>query len=191
MKYTLADARVGGNAFASGFRPGPRGFQRQLKEDGERSMYVWKMQSFAGSFAPVAVLAAALAGMVSQPVQAQGPKQATPMPWMNGSLPPDERAEMVLQQMTQAEKIQLVHGIGWGVLRTGDPVPPEDNGGAGFVPGIKRLGIPDLNLADSAVGVRMAALRGRYSTLLPSTLGAASSWDTCARRGTTCRSAAV
>jgi beta-glucosidase len=80
--------------------------------------------------------------------------------------------------MTQDEKLQLVHGIGWGVLRAGAPVPPEDIGGAGFVPGIKRLGIPDLNLADSAVGVRMSALHGRYSTLLPSTLGAAASWDT-------------
>ena len=45
------------------------------------------------------------------------------------------------------------------------------------MPGIERLGIPDINLADSAVGVRMAAYQGRYATLLPSTLGAASSWD--------------
>jgi beta-glucosidase len=99
------------------------------------------------------------------------------MPWMDRTLTPDQRADLVVRQMTQDEKLQLVHGIGWGVLRQGDPVPPEDNGGAGFVPGIARLGIPDINLADSAVGVRMAGLRGRYATLLPSTLGAASSWD--------------
>ncbi len=43
--------------------------------------------------------------------------------------------------------------------------------------GIDRLGIPDINLADSAVGIRMAAYQSRYATLLPSTLGAASSWD--------------
>jgi beta-glucosidase len=43
--------------------------------------------------------------------------------------------------------------------------------------GIDRLGVPDINLADSAVGARMAAYQGRYATLLPSTLGAASSWD--------------
>jgi beta-glucosidase len=97
---------------------------------------------------------------------------------MDRTLSPDQRADLVLAQMTQEEKLQLVHGIGWGVLRAGAPVPPEDIGGAGFVPGIKRLGIPDLNLADSAVGVRMSALHGRYSTLLPSTLGAAASWDT-------------
>ena len=51
------------------------------------------------------------------------------------------------------------------------------NGGAGFVPGIPRLGIPDINLADSAVGVRMAARESRYATLLPSVLGLAATWD--------------
>jgi beta-glucosidase len=99
------------------------------------------------------------------------------MPWMNKALSPDERADMVIGQMTIDEKIQMVHGQGWGVLRAGAPVPARSNFGAGFMAGIDRLGIPDINLADSAVGVRMAAYQGRYATLLPSTLGAASSWD--------------
>jgi beta-glucosidase len=43
--------------------------------------------------------------------------------------------------------------------------------------GIPRLGLPDLQEADSAVGVRMAAPESRYATLLPSVLGAAASWD--------------
>jgi beta-glucosidase len=83
----------------------------------------------------------------------------------------------MIHEMTLDEKIQLVHGVGWGVLRRGAPVPPADNGGAGFVPGIPRLHLPDINLADSAVGVRMAALEGRYDTLLPSVLGMSASWD--------------
>ncbi|HUN63225.1 MAG TPA: glycoside hydrolase family 3 C-terminal domain-containing protein [Candidatus Sulfotelmatobacter sp.] len=98
-------------------------------------------------------------------------------PWMNRSLSPDQRADLVLQQMTLDEKIQLVHGTGWGVLRDGDPVPPRSNLGAGYVPGIDRLGIPDINLADSAVGVRMAALQGRYATPLPSSLALAATWN--------------
>ena len=96
---------------------------------------------------------------------------------MNTALDPDSRADLVVHEMTLDEKIQLVHGIGWGVLRKGAYVPPEDNGGAGFVPGIARLRIPDINLADSAVGVRMAATRGRYATPLPSALGMSASWD--------------
>ena len=102
---------------------------------------------------------------------------ATNQPWMNASLDPDTRADMMIKEMTLDEKIQLVHGIGWGPLRAGAYVPVADNGGAGFVPGIPRLGLPDINEADSAVGVRMAAKDSRYATLLPSVIGMASSWD--------------
>jgi beta-glucosidase len=97
---------------------------------------------------------------------------------MNTSLAPDLRADMVMKQLTLDEKIQLVHGIGWGPLVPGSPVPPDNNGGAGQVMGIPRLGIPSLQQADSAVGIRMAAQQSRYATLLPSVLAAASSWDT-------------
>ncbi|MDP9038328.1 MAG: glycoside hydrolase family 3 C-terminal domain-containing protein [Acidobacteriota bacterium] len=98
-------------------------------------------------------------------------------PWTNTKLSPDQRADLLLHQLTLDEKIQLVHGIGWGPLREGAPVPPSNNGGAGQVLGIPRLGIPDLQQADSAVGVRAAAAQSRYATLLPSVLGATASWD--------------
>jgi beta-glucosidase len=100
-----------------------------------------------------------------------------PHPWYNKSLSPDVRADMVIKQMTLDEKLQLVHGTGWGALRPGAPILPGSNWGASYVPGIPRLGIPPINMQDSAVGVRLSALMGRYSTLLPSALGAASSWD--------------
>ncbi|HKB82717.1 MAG TPA: glycoside hydrolase family 3 C-terminal domain-containing protein, partial [Burkholderiales bacterium] len=83
-----------------------------------------------------------------------------------------------MKQLTLEEKIQLVHGIGWGPLVPGSPVPLDNNGGAGEVMGVPRLGIPSLQQADSAVGVRMAAQQSRYATLLPSVLAAAASWDT-------------
>jgi beta-glucosidase len=98
-------------------------------------------------------------------------------PWMNPALDPDTRADLMIHEMTLDEKIQLVHGAGWGVLREGAPVAPGHNGGAGFVPGIPRLHLPDINLADSAVGVRMAALESRYATLLPSVIGMSASFD--------------
>jgi beta-glucosidase len=121
------------------------------------------------------VIVAASFGCIS--LKAQTKPDVAKMPWMNRSLSPDERAELVVGQMTLDEKIQMVHGTGWGVLRAGAPVPARSNFGAGFMAGIDRLGIPDINLADSAVGIRMAAYQGRYATLLPSTLAAAASWD--------------
>jgi beta-glucosidase len=92
---------------------------------------------------------------------------------MNRDLSPDQRAALVIAQMTLDEKIQLVHGGGGG----GQQQPNRSNGGAGWIPGIPRLGIPDLNMADSAVGVTRGAARSRYSTGLPSTIAEASSWD--------------
>jgi beta-glucosidase len=96
---------------------------------------------------------------------------------MDPALDPDTRADLMIHEMTLDEKIQLVHGDGWGVLRSGAYVAPNHNGGAGFVPGIPRLRLPDINLADSAVGVRMAALQSRYATLLPSVIGMSASFD--------------
>ncbi len=99
---------------------------------------------------------------------AQKPPQG---PWMDKSLPPDQRADMVIAQMTLDEKLLLVHGAGF------EEADPGNNGGAGRIPGIARLGLPTVQLADSAVGVRSAARRGRYSTLLPSTIAEAATWD--------------
>jgi beta-glucosidase len=121
-------------------------------------------------FAFVFVLAALLLAQPARPPKVQGP-------WLDKTLPPDQRADLLIAQMTLDEKIQLVHGTGWGAMRPGSPIPPGSNEGAGFVPGIERLGIPGINLADSAVGVRMAAVESRYATLLPSSLAAAASFD--------------
>ena len=136
------------------------------------------MSSFKLSYAvATSYLFIALASLSCVAAHAQTHPETSKMPWMNKALSPDERADMVLGQMTLDEKIQMVHGQGWGVLRAGAPISPRSNFGAGFMAGIDRLGIPDINLADSAVGVRMAAYQGRYATLLPSTLGAAASWN--------------
>ncbi len=98
-------------------------------------------------------------------------------PWSNTSLSADQRAALVLKRMTLAEKIRLVHGAGILGYTPTEPSAVRSNGGAGFVPGIRRLGIPDLNMSDSAVGVANSADEGRYATALPSALALASSWN--------------
>ncbi len=98
-------------------------------------------------------------------------------PWMDKSLSPDQRADLVIKQMTLDEKMNFVHGTGWNGLREGAEIPKGSLGGAGYVQGVPRLGIPGINMADSAVGVRLAAQGSHYATLLPSVLGAANSWD--------------
>jgi beta-glucosidase len=99
-------------------------------------------------------------------------------PWMNKNLSPDERADLVLKQLTFEEKLQFLHGNGmrdWG--KKPNPNWYLGNGGAGFILGVPRLGIPIIQMTDAAYGVRSSAENGRYSTALPSDLASAASWD--------------
>ncbi len=98
-------------------------------------------------------------------------------PWMNHKLSPDERAAMVVKQMTLDEKITMLHGTGMEGLSPMSPLAAQSNGGAGYVVGIPRLGIPGIQMSDAAYGVRMSGVNGRYSTALPSDVAGAASWD--------------
>jgi beta-glucosidase len=81
---------------------------------------------------------------------------------------PDERADVLVSEMTLAEKVQLVHG---GQTASNSTIP---KGAAGWVPGIPRLSIPDLYLADGSVGVGNGV---GHATALPSSIASAASWD--------------
>ena len=84
---------------------------------------------------------------------------------------PDVRAAYLVSQLTQAEKLQLVHGasqIQWW-LQTNIP-----HGAGGWVPGISRLGIPDLCFGDGSTGLANNIGQG---TALPSSIASAAAWD--------------
>ena len=98
-------------------------------------------------------------------------------PWMNTTLSPDERADLLVKELTLDEKITLLHGTGHPGLGPLSPLAKDSNGGAGYTPGIPRLGIPGIQMSDAAYGVRASGINGRYSTALPANLGAAASWD--------------
>src|SRR5579863_6998807 len=98
-------------------------------------------------------------------------------PWMNSSLSPDERASMVVKEMTIDEKITLLHGTGMVGLSPMSPLVIHSNGGAGYTPGIPRLGIPAIQMSDAAYGIRSSGENGRYSTALPADVAGAASWD--------------
>ena len=95
---------------------------------------------------------------------------------MNKALSPDQRADLVLQQMTIDEKIGLIHG-GTDYGGPESRIPPGSLGGAGWVPGICRLGIPDLQMTDGRSGVANTGHLGRYATALPAPILVGASWD--------------
>jgi beta-glucosidase len=100
----------------------------------------------------------------------------TAQPWMDTSLSPDERAALLIEQLTLDEMISLVHGPMPALLET----PPEDAAmGAGYIPGVARLGIPALNETDASLGIAnpRQVRKGDGATGLPSGLALASTWD--------------
>src|SRR5579883_3200134 len=118
-----------------------------------------------------------MAGLVVSAAMAQT-RNSADRPWMNKSLSPAERADLVLKQMTLDEKIGLLHGNGMAHTANWQmPLTYLSNGGAGMTTGVERLGIPNIYMSDAAYGVRSSGENGRYSTALPSNVGAASSWN--------------
>jgi beta-glucosidase len=100
-------------------------------------------------------------------------------PWSDTNLSPDQRADLVVKELTLDEKIQILHGLGWQAL-----FKELDSGPATraisvleFIPGVPRLGIPDLQMTDCVEGVSGAGVKGRYATALPSAEAMAAAWD--------------
>ncbi|MEO6828519.1 MAG: glycoside hydrolase family 3 C-terminal domain-containing protein [Acidobacteriaceae bacterium] len=98
-------------------------------------------------------------------IQMRGDAATPPAkPWMNKSLPPEKRAELLLNAMTLREKISMMHGV--------SPVPVQ--GYVGYVLPNPRLSIPALTEADGRAGVGNSATE---VTVLPAPIAASSSWD--------------
>src|SRR6185312_6964803 len=95
-------------------------------------------------------------------------------PWMNPRLSPDARAELVLKKMSLDEQIGLLHGQFPTFM---GKRPPGVQMSAGYVPGIPRLGIPDLTESDASLGVASAGRKDDQATPLPSGLALAATWD--------------
>src|SRR4030088_886959 len=93
---------------------------------------------------------------------------AAAKPWMTPGQSPDRRADEMAAQMTLPEKVNLVTGSSLC------------GGGAdGYVLGSPRLGLPDLNLVGSGMGVTNICNRqpSGQATELPAPIAMAASWD--------------
>lgn len=107
---------------------------------------------------------------------------ASPVAAQSGTSQPtsaEARAAATVARMTPAEKVILTNGImPLPVSENGPPIPAEAIPGAGYVPGIPRLGVPALTETDASLGVSYVfGLRGDGATALPSGLAMASSWN--------------
>jgi beta-glucosidase len=77
----------------------------------------------------------------------------------NSQVSIEQRVDQLISRMTLEEKIQMVHGA-------------HRQGFIGYVPGIPRLGIPELALTDGPAGVRHGP-----GTAFPAPVAVAATWD--------------
>lgn len=123
------------------------------------------------AFRVLAGAACAAALVVPSGVASAGPSTPGQTPgqertWWDTDPAAAARAEALLAQMTLEEKVDMLHG--------------ELNNEYGFFnAGIPRLGIPELRMTDGRSGVRLANpdINNQESTLLPSAISVAASWD--------------
>ena len=109
----------------------------------------------------ICVLAALLCGTAASFGQA-----APSSPWMNSSLTPQQRAELLVKAMTLDEKIAQIH-----MLDLRGEKPRE-------VPGIQRLGLAAFKITNGPLGAGPGdSPRPQPATALPSALALAASWD--------------
>jgi len=88
------------------------------------------------------------------------------------------RAEATEAQMTDDERVTLTLGH-LATAIPGRPAPPEGSRpGAGFIPGIPRLGVPALYETDASLGVTwIGGARGSGGTQLPSGTAQGATWN--------------
>src|SRR5258708_32945314 len=84
-------------------------------------------------------LGIAILNLALLPAFAQTSSEHKPAAWMNGRLSPDERATLVVKEMTLDEKMSLLHGTGMATLGPVRPLAGKSNGGARRVLAISRL----------------------------------------------------
>ncbi len=99
--------------------------------------------------------------------------------WRNPSLSPDDRARLLDAELTLDERIGLLHGPMALTFPGGPPLPAGSVGGAGFIPGVPRLGIPALKETDASLGItNPGEVRpGDTATALPASLALAASFN--------------
>jgi beta-glucosidase len=88
-------------------------------------------------------------------------------PWCDTSLSPDVRAGLLLDALTQNEKVSLLAGDDLSGGNTGDP-----HGHTGTSDGIPRLGLPPVYYSDGPVGPRQGS-----ATALPIPMALAATFD--------------
>ncbi|MCE3589920.1 hypothetical protein LXJ59_25345, partial [Escherichia coli] len=118
----------------------------------------------AGGLAMIALAAAGMAAGAGAQTEAMASAKG------DGASSPRARAERIVAQMTDAEKLALVHGLfpPFAAGKTPNELIPS----AGHIDGVPRLGVPLVRESDASLGVanQVEQRKGDVATALPSSL---------------------
>jgi beta-glucosidase len=100
-------------------------------------------------------------------------------PWQDPQLSPDDRARLVVAEMSEDEKFSWLSGPIALPIPGYPDIPEGALGSAAFFPGVPRLGIPAIQQADASLGVTnpMGIRPGDDATALPSSLMLGATFD--------------
>jgi beta-glucosidase len=125
------------------------------------------MSSFRGLttlfLAGICLIAAAFPGFAAGQGRCGNPDQR---PWCDTSLSPDKRADLLLAQLTDAERVALLGGD--DVIGVGGAPGTH----TGTMDGVPRLGLPRIYLSDGPAGIRSG-----QATALPSPVALGATFD--------------
>lgn len=90
----------------------------------------------------------------------------------------EQAADAAVKAMTQDEKLSLLHGF-MPMMIAPNRRPADAIIGAGYIPGVPRLGIPSQRETDASLGVAngLGMRKGDVATALPSGMALAATWD--------------
>ena len=116
--------------------------------------------------------------LTTVPAMALAAKSTEPSrPWLNATLSPDARADLLVKAMTTDEKFRLIRSDYGSNLDDNGPQPKGGRHNAAFIPAMPRLGLPAIEETDAGVGVALQHAWGEGATALPSGLATAASFD--------------
>jgi beta-glucosidase len=129
----------------------------------------------------IACIISTAAACANSAEQSSAKTAETPRPWMKSSLTADQRADLILKEMTQDEKLKLVFGhfgtdMPWKNFKKHPAALPHS---AGYVEGVPRLGIPAQFETDAGLGVAAQGTgpNAREGTSLPAGIATAATWN--------------
>jgi beta-glucosidase len=125
------------------------------------------------------IVVVALFGVSFAQAGTSSPQQASSLPWMNTNLTPEQRADLLIGQMTLEQKVEQISNDTRAAENPANRPPGCEFAPIGrHIQGIPELAIPTVRMINGGTGIRGGDCRNEpTATGLPSTVAAAATFN--------------